>query len=102
MKSLDNKERQLIDLILGDMTPRARADYLTYRRSAGYMPVTVDQMNLCSRLYEKGWLERNFDMIEMEPVFLKHEAWNRFALDEWQEIEERIIEEKRGAISGSW
>jgi len=41
-------------------------------------------------------------MSDPNPIWLTREAWNRFALDEWMEVEEQIIEEKRGAISGSW
>lgn len=102
MKPLEPRERKLIDQILRNMTPRERADYLAYRRSHGYVPTTVENMYLVAQLYEKGWIERAFDITQMEPVYLKHVAWNRFALDEWQEIEEKIMDEKRGSISGSW
>lgn len=102
VKPLTAQERKLIDRILRVMTPRERADYLAYKRSRGFIPSTVAEAGHVSSLYAKGWLERDFDLVTMEPVFLNHQAWNCFALDEWQEIEEKILEEKRGEISGSW
>ncbi|MDX5412782.1 MAG: hypothetical protein LPK02_07020 [Rhodobacterales bacterium] len=102
MKPLDAQERKLIDRILRQITPRARADYLAYKRSNGFIPNTVAEVGHCASLYAKGWLDRDFDIALMQPLYLTHEAWNRFALDEWQQIEESILEEKRGDISGSW
>lgn len=102
VKPLDEKERKIIDRILSCLSVRARADFLAYKQSGGFKPVNVDHILVCESLHKKGWLSEAPDMVDPKPLFLTHEAWNRFSLDEWQEIEERIMDEKRGPVAGSW
>lgn len=102
MQSLSERERRLVDRMLKQLSMRARTEYLTYRQSAGYKVHGFDDMELASSLYRKGWVTADVDLVDTQPIFLTHEAWKRFALDEWQEIDERVMEEKRGEISGSW
>ena len=102
MQALTAQERKLIDQHLSSLPMRARAEYMAYCQAPGMPLRNVDDFDLAESLYRKGWIQEEPDYVNIEPIRLTHEAWNRFALDEWQEVEEAVMQKKRGPLAGSW
>lgn len=102
VKALTQEERALVDRMLKDLPVRARTDYLVYRQSGGVVLGTVADIEAGIGLYWKGWLTAEPDYAYPFPVWLTHEAWKRFSLDEWMKIEEQRLDKERGSVSGSW
>lgn len=99
---LTKRERKVIDRMLAALPVKARVDYLTYLQHGAYQCSNLTEMEVSVQLHQKGWLKEPCDMVQLNPVVLTREAWERFALDEWQEVEEEIMRKKRGDVYGSW
>lgn len=102
LKALTGHEREIVDAIVKSMTHRGRRDYDAYLESAGMSLTYLEDINASFVMADKGWLMKGCDMVDLNPVHLTKEAWDRYALDEWEEIEEEILEQERGDDSGSW
>lgn len=102
LKVLNEAEKNLLQYIVDHMTHRGRRDYAVYLKNDGASLTELEDINLSHDMTSKGWLVRSCDMLELNPVHLTKEAWRRYSLDEWEEIEEEILEKERGDDSGSW
>ena len=102
MSPLDKEERAFVDKLLEVSTFTGRKEHQAYLQSDSIAPETLGEIEVAQSLYRKGWVKSEVDIIAPAPVWLTFEAWKRFALDEWLEIEDREIDKKRSDISGSW
>ena len=102
LKALTKREREIIEATVQNMTRRGRRDYDFYIESTGLSLSELEDINATYAMTDKGWLIKPCDMLELNSIHLTKEAWSRYALDEWEEIEEEILEQERGDDSGSW
>lgn len=102
MKQLVGLEQGLLDAIVTNMAPQERRSYLTYLQGAGFPVTTLINLALAELLYDAGWITEKPDLAAMSPVYLTKEAWAKFALDEWEQIEEEALKKVRGPQGGSW
>lgn len=102
LRSLTTSEQRILMDVLNSMSRASRRDYQSYLTTGGHKFTDVEDIMEAHRLYDKGWLVKPVDMLDMNPVYLTPQAWRRYALDEWEEVEETILEKERGNESGSW
>lgn len=98
-----SKEAQaLLSAMVRSMTPQARNSYLKYCQGPGFPMADVRIIQPALDLYRAGWLKTRPDIAEPQPLFLSHEAWERYSLKDWNELEEAELKSKRGPLAGSW
>jgi len=102
MSPLTSNERALIDEILRATPVAHLKDYDKYLTGSGYVFMDFDDIGLTQTLFEKGWLRKPRQYHEVSGVHLTKEAWLRFEIKEWSDVEEKELEAKRGEESGSW
>ena len=102
LKGLTGREREIVQAIVDSMTHRGRRDFDVYSQGAGLKLSDLEDINATYRMVDKGWLVKPCDMLDLNPIHLTKEGWERYSLEEWDEIEEEILEQERGDDSGSW
>ncbi len=102
VKPLNTHEADMIREIVDLMPMKARRSYQAYLEGDGHRFQNLEDINATHTLTEKGWLKEPMDMLDLNPVHMTAEAWSKYSLDEWAEVQEEAVEKERGDESGSW
>lgn len=100
--NLTEDEAEIIRRIVATLGPAELKTYLVHRQGAGYRPASLRGIEACEGLHRKGWLTPEPQMFDCPTLYLTPDAWSIYALDEWDEVEERQIKEQIADTFGEW
>jgi len=102
LRGLTVEERELIAWIVKSMTRNSLRSYEQYLATDGVLLEEMADIDRTYHLSRKGWLVKNQDLFDPEPVYLTKEAWEKFSMAEWDYVDEQNREQERSNESGSW
>tara|TARA_R110000851_G_scaffold59347_11_gene137444 strand:+ start:29030 stop:29341 length:312 start_codon:yes stop_codon:yes gene_type:complete len=99
---LTEYQAQIIGQIVAHMTRAHLNDYAKYKEGDGHTFSNMEDIEMTIIVHKEGWIDAPQDLFDNNSVYLSREAWNKYSLSEWDDVEEEAIEKLRSEESGSW